>query len=532
MRRRPRVRLWLLHTALLATAAALLLPVVLRGPAAGHDTGVHMVWLEHFRRSLAEGCWHPRWLGEVNNGFGSPTFIFYFPAYSYGTALARALVPDLAKAMWLTSGLALWASGVAMFVFLRRHCGRGAALLGAIVYMAAPYRMLDLYERGAHPESMAFLWPPLILAAIDMRERPALSLSVTALCMGGLVFTHHGMAAMFLPVFAGYTMVCRPPRSWAGPLAALALGLGIGAASLLPAVLEREHLRWNIASHRQAFLFGSQPTFVPSFASVLDRDAIYYCGAAVFGLAVAVGRRTRVAALFAAVAVLSLFVATAIAEPVWDLVTALQFIDLPWRFLALATLANAILIGAAATERDWLRHAALGCAMAAVVFAVCDWVLPSRVAATPPPQRLLDPSWPDRLHLRPRWAPDEPPRADGPSFTGGSVRRISSDCRHRVYEVIGRREGRLDLDLFYFPGWTASIDGVTAAITPNIVDGRITMRGPKGRYFLRLDFRDTPVRAWSDRLTLASLAVTLLVAGIRQARTPPIGDPSAAGPPA
>src|SRR5690349_5725433 len=61
-----------------AGAALIFLPVIIRGFPNGEDAYVHYRWAAEFKAALNEGVsLYPRWLGQANNGAGSPTMLYY-----------------------------------------------------------------------------------------------------------------------------------------------------------------------------------------------------------------------------------------------------------------------------------------------------------------------------------------------------------------------------------------------------------------------------------------------------------------------
>jgi hypothetical protein len=406
--------------------------------------------------------------------------------------------------------VALWISGLTMMLYLRAHVGAAAALLGGAAYMGFPYRMLDLYERAALAESMAFAWVPLLLLAIDGHATTASRrwLGALALATGLLVFTHHGTLVLLLPVVLAYA-VLRGPRRAPARVAAILLGLMLGAASLVPAVLEREHVRWMAPYYSSAFLFSSSETLFPAFTRRLDWSALF-CGVAAFaGIGAAWRLRRTDTSLFAAAGFGAFFLACAISQPLWDALPPLQLIDLPWRWLALSTLSTAILLSWSVSRVGGLRLGAATLLVVGIAVGLGIWAMPKRHGREAPPPLVARPGWTDLPAFRPRWAPEPLPPPRGPVRGSGWVRQTGSNCHSRIYDTSAGRESTVDLDTFYYPGWRALVNGEDVPIRPGRASGRIELRLPKGRREIRLEFGDTPIRAWSARLSAVALLLTL-----------------------
>lgn len=225
------------NVGLLALAAAvILLPTFLWGPGHSHSVTYNYVWTSQFGTEMAKGNLYPRWLPGSFEGLGSPAFYFYPPiAYWIAGAFDAGGLTTLA-AINMAAFLTLLLSGIAMYHWLS---ARGTyPLVGAILYMAAPYHLMDFYVRGALAEFTAFIWYPFIaLAIIRLPERRGIIL--LALAYGGLVLTHLPMAMLtgfFLIAPLGLRKMVQDPRAFWPLAAGGALALGLSAFYLVPAL--------------------------------------------------------------------------------------------------------------------------------------------------------------------------------------------------------------------------------------------------------------------------------------------------------
>src|SRR5262245_46085600 len=191
-----------------SVALTIVLPIWKYGSPSGHDSHYHLLWADQFIESLSNGVLYPRWLPSSNSGLGSPTFIFYSPLPYYVAALLWPLTGFVSRALDLATTVALLASGVVFYRYLRTGVSRGPALLGAFAIMALPYRVADLYLRSAYPEFMGFIWPPLVfmaLRAIACASTPRaarLAAAGLALATAALAVTHLVSLMIWGPVFA------------------------------------------------------------------------------------------------------------------------------------------------------------------------------------------------------------------------------------------------------------------------------------------------------------------------------------------
>jgi hypothetical protein len=128
-----------------------------------------------------------------------------------------------------------------------------------------------------------------------------------------------------------------------------------------------------------------------------------------------------------------------------------------------------------------------------------------------------------REEYEPRWVERRPPFA--PVRLRGIDRQIGAlalevKTQREVFEVTSDAPVRVESALFYFPGWTAAVDGAEVAIAPQPVTGLIAFDVPAGKHRVVLELRQTPLRRWSSAVSAAALSLCLgvLIAAGRRGR--------------
>lgn len=339
-----------------------------------HDF-THVARLVELRRALDAGAFPVHWTQNFGFGYGMPLFLFYGPLPSYFAAAINwaGLTPVWAvKLTFAFTGL-LAASG--MLVFLRRW-GYTAAVTGAALLLAAPYRAVDLFVRGALNEVFAIgILPWLLHSLWQIGEKPRTGLLWSAFWTALLILTHNLTALMTLPVLyllaalhIGWEKVDRVRR-----LAFLAgaglLGVLLSAFYALPAFLEKDQtvigdILSGYFDYHQHFLYIRQffwPRWGYGGSEFGPNDGIsFHLGWplwAALGLSGALivwrwwqARRITftkkdltITSLVAGGAA-SLFLTLGHSLFLWESLPLLPFIQFPWRFLGLAI----ILLSAAA----------------------------------------------------------------------------------------------------------------------------------------------------------------------------------------
>lgn len=346
---------------LLVAALLFGFPLLTGSVLAGHDARTYLMYGRETAANFREGILLPAWAAELNAGYGGPGLLFYPPLVHDLHALGGLLGAPLVLAIGVFAVIGHFLSGLAVRGWLQAEGKGEGALAAALVYMAAPYRAVDVYERSSLSEHWAFVFPPLLLfvaARPDLRPGPRIG--ITALVVAGLCLTNLPMAILFSAVLV--VAVLRPevalPRRLALAVGAV-LGAGLSLFALVPAALSSRwtatELFYGAASRgyrpSQNTLFSSPP-FLPEFNVRVSIAVLLTAGLAVLAFALSERRRTCLFWLLVALGCLAMTLPPA--GLLWDALPLLSKLQFPWRAAAPMTLALAAL--AASISRRW-RHA-------------------------------------------------------------------------------------------------------------------------------------------------------------------------------
>ncbi|MEG9436902.1 hypothetical protein JAO29_12095 [Edaphobacter sp. HDX4] len=332
-------------------------PLILHGCSCGHDFDFHIInWFEAARQ-LAHGTF-PRWADTPAWNAGEPRFVFYPPlSWLLGAALGL-LMPWTWTPMAFT-WLALTLAGLSLHHAVRSYVSPNASLIAAAVYLANPYILYTAYERTAYAELLAAIWLPLALhAALEKRVSiPALAVPIALLWLSNApaaVMGCYGIAFIVLIriVLPGEAS---PLRLALNSAIATLLGLGLSGFYLLPAAWERRLVQINLAilpglRPWDNFLF--QHTADPEHDAVLRIASIVavtlFALNALVLLCLFLARskateptsstdlrltgRLRTILLLLPVVIFAML--TPISAPLWRHLPELQFLQFPWRLLA------------------------------------------------------------------------------------------------------------------------------------------------------------------------------------------------------
>jgi len=101
----------------------------------------------------------------------------------------------------------------------------------------------------------------------------------------------------------------------------------------------------------------------------------------------------------------------------------------------------------------------------------------------------------------------------------GSISITGWKSNRRVLSTIGDTPLTVKFSTFFYPGWTARIDGLNAQIAVDKDTGAMLIDIPKGKHALTLKFQDTPIRYYSKIISLFSFVVLIFLLIMQRKKT-------------
>lgn len=513
-----------------------------------HDARHTVYFMQMFDATLRDGALYPRWAADMVFGYGYPLWIILAPLPYYVAEIFHLVGLDLVSAVKALDATALVASGLAMYLFASRVLGRDAGLVAAVAYLFIPYHVVDLYVRGAGPEFLAFVFPPLVLWALYglFSTRRLVYVPLVGLAYAGLILTHISMAVLFSPVIGGYVILMwladggRSGRSLvrlALSAVGLAWGLALAAVFLLPVLAEQRYLTsepliGGFFDFRLHFLNPSQlvsPFWGYGYAGVNGNDQfslqlgivpLFLGLVALFAVGRIDGARPQII-YFALVAGAVVLAMLAVSSPLWEAVAPIAaFAQFPWRLLFVTAVALAFLAGASvralSNESTFPGAVVFSLLLVAAVF---PFARPQYSDARFTWSTLMDFQVKDREMLGDTiWVerrPDDSPlveqyRAGNITQKAvvvqgtGTVELVERRAMGDTVRVSASTPARLMFYTRYFPGWTATVDGTAVAAEPFGEQGLVSLNVPAGNHTVTTRFEDTLPRQLGGAITVLS----------------------------
>lgn len=221
--------------------AAFLFPLFKPGFYVSHDGEAHVARFAAYFKAFQDGQIPPRWAGDLNSGYGSPLFIFFYPLPGYLASLIHLFGFEFETVFKILIYISFILAPVFLFIWLRRYSKDEVAFISSVIYSLLPYRFLDVYVRGDIAELISFVFIPLIFLLIDKsrKEKKVFPIILGGVVYALLVLSHNGIAAIFSPVFLTYALVfSKKPKDFILLLNIFVIGLLLSAFFWLPSIIE------------------------------------------------------------------------------------------------------------------------------------------------------------------------------------------------------------------------------------------------------------------------------------------------------
>lgn len=511
-----------------------------------HDLWMHLHTMEQFDKDLRSGVLYPRWVADINHGYGILTLIYYPPGFYYLTSAIHAVVPDWLNTLFVLTALSLAASALALYSLARLFYGVLASVIAATFYMLAPIHMLDLYWRGGLPSVVGYIFPPLIVYfAYKLGRTGRLRYYAGLGLFYGLhLLTHLPVALMFSYGLAFFAVVWAvKERDWrigARLAAAMTIGLLLSAIYWLPAALETKYayeFATEMFQYHQSYitlLDVSDATLFPEFFRVLNHVFVAFALALIVILIVLKvisqkdsgkpeeKRQWTPLGMWVVMSIATTFMCTSFSIYISRLLPKIQVTVPAWRWLALAAMFLSLLSAATIDlfrRRPMLAPSLLwACRVAFALVLVVNLTVSIRSTIIKPLKNptyhpvstsdVVESSWTPKDATHPQELPDTGPVVTKPE---SSVVEITKwEPEYREVHVSVSQPSTVRFKTYNFPGWTARVDGSKVPMLSDS-DGIQQIEVLPGLHRIQVSLENTPPRTAG---TLLSGFALVLIPGL------------------
>ncbi len=507
-----------------------------------HDGVTHLARLAQYLTLLGDGQIPPRFAGTLLGHLGYPIFVFsYHLPFMLGSFFSFWGF-NLTNSLKLVFGLSFFWSGLGMYFLLKQWFKPLASFVGAWLFLAAPYRLLLIFVRAAVGEALALSLLPWLLLALHKKNLIGIAL-MTALA----TLSHSLFWPMYLGLILTYLLLIK--INWRVLFGGFALGLSLSAFYWLPLILERKFIVFdqfytNLAIGHLVAL--KQLLYSPwgygYSHSGIEQDAMSFqvgiaqwlvVGAAMimiwFRPKAANPRRLASGALAWFLLAIILMVDWLPARYIWQNLTLIKMIDIPWRLLSVAVFAASFLAAWLVESQKRLKWFLVLGLIAVSLYTNRNHLRLNQVI-NPAEAEFYNYAGTTTFlnEYRPRWR-----RSDKTNTLDPKV--LSEEENDRI-NIIANRSNLLEfttdfseprliqINLLYYPGWRffgpsgelklgEEVKLVEMTEHPagfgdwtfSDIEGTLQMIAPAGEQYFRFTFTETPLRLAADLISLAGL---------------------------
>lgn len=519
----------------------------------GYDYKNQIIAYESASEQMYAGEIYPRWLADVNKGFGS-TNLFFYPPFTYYTAY----IIDAITGFKLSTGLILsfnasllvFLSGLSFYIFSRGITTSAAScLMASLIYIMLPYHTwFEIYERNALAELSSYIWIPLIFHFISTKSLKSPKGFVSLSLSYAMLIVSHLPTAVFSSLFFGLYGALNAINMAQGKrlryalnvMFCLVLGGCISAIYLYPAIalLEQtnaEYLWDGFYDYKNWFLWFNNNCPITDACTNLFLIASIQIVIPIlfFTWLIINGKIPIITVQFFALSVICFFLMTPALSALWDILWPLQKIQFPWRLMVMSDfLFSAFLLTALNTiykNSDQKRHSAY-------ILIALSAILMSGLTITV--AKYVKNSWAPPLHkfeesiANKMLTEEHIPKNKNLTLTYKELQQSNA------YPLLSVVKGQAEIDLllkmprlieidvkansnftmqvrqFYFSGWHIIQNNTDITHTANLRDaipyGQIEMDLPSGAYNLKIEMSMLLEEKIGAYISLISLTFLLL----------------------
>ncbi|MFA5894367.1 MAG: 6-pyruvoyl-tetrahydropterin synthase-related protein [Candidatus Shapirobacteria bacterium] len=493
-----------------------------------------------------------RWTPDLGYGYGYPLFNFYPPLPYFVGEGFRVLGFSFISTVKLTAALQFIVAAFGMYILVNSIFGPISGLVAALLYNYAPYHSVNVYIRGAMNEAWAAAFFPFIfyfarqaIIKKDLRSHLFLSLSY-----GLLLLSHNPMALVFSPflgIWLLYWLISSYRITKEFFIRAFTLGLSlvfsvfISGFFTFPVLFESKmvqiesmfqnyyHFSVHFVSFYQLFLsnfWGDGPSVWGTADGMsFSVGYIHWIVALITLLLVGIKYfKTRqiswLPIILFGLSFFSIFMAHERSTPIWSLLSIIQKVQFPWRFLNISAFLLSLLAGTTISllpQKSHYRLFALFAITLSIFIFYSHLFTPVTSGPINDDQKFSGKAWVNQVtggiydYL--------PKTAQTAAKSPASDYIDEINLTTQEYVLSGQKKGtdwlffnislkkpaKIILPVLYFPDFNLSIDNTITKINHEPSLGRITFDLTPGDHQIYLKLHDTPIRTISNILSLFSL---------------------------
>lgn len=519
-----------------------LISIFREGTYESGDLTINIAKTMSFYKELNAGHLIPRWSADLNATYGYPNFIFAYPLPYYLASIYHFLGFSFLNSVKLVLITSHTASGLAMYLWLKKHVSKSSAFLGSIFYLFAPYHLVNLHFRVNIGEMLALTFLPLSLLFIDKvvetQRKVGYACGYLWKFFGGLstaflFLSHQAVSLLSFPLLFTYSIFVTKSKSLGKIFASttpLILGLFFSAYYWLPVLVEGKYTHQmteiqNILNFpqiselifskwRYGFLFQGPGGELSPLLGYGHWIVIFI---SLYLISVKKNFNKKLI-FFLLLFSIYFFLILNISNPIWQMFPTLRKIQFPYRILSVLILITSTMAALAVDilKKRWIFYSLISLV---IITSILNWGNRGNVPKIKDPQITrnlplitsqgegLGPAAPIWVPAEKMWQ-DEVPKSHLETIKGNvEILFEERKTTKHSYIVNVREPALVKENTYYFPGWKLLINGQENRIIYSNEDypGIITFNLNQGINQIDLVFTDTKTRKYAALFSLSSL---------------------------
>lgn len=515
--------------------------LLLPGGYTSHDLTHHVVRQISMDKLLSEGQFPPRWSGELNNGYGYPVFLFNYPLPAMLGQVFHLLGFNYLYSVKAVLFSSLVLSVLGMYLFLRSYFGsKLASFLGAMFYLYAPHRFLNVYVAAALGSAFGGAILPFVFwGLVKIKQTQKISwVLITSLFYACLILSHNITTLIFTPLILAFMglLIWESEHKLAlfkRFILMFVLGLCLSCWFWLPALSEKSYIKFDAVFgkfYENQFptlkqLIGSKWGFGLSHPdNPQEGDLSYQIGlinimATGFLLfATLVFRRIRGIGIFVLFFFfISLFLILKSSKPLWDFVPLLNTVQFPWRFSAIIVFVSSIGAALLIKYLPYKRLIFISFLILVIYANRNHWRINEVYNPGEDYYKSINSTTASFDEHLPKWgkAMPKPVSAKLEFASGvGQIKVLENKSARLLAQVESTSSSKLRFNQIYFPNWEIEVDNQKTDFN-YLEDGPnyglpVFVLSP-GSHLIKAEFKNTPVRNIADGISLASVILWVIL---------------------
>lgn len=510
------------------------------GRSANGDGLIHTVVPTLFAKAISQGNFPVGWLDGFAN-YGLPLGTISQQLTTYLVAFITIIFHNPAIGFNIVTFLAILLASLFLYLFLRIYFLPIYSFAGVFLFNFTPYRILNIYIRGALPEFFATLFFPLLLISLYLfiKKKNIYGLFLFIISITLLTLTHPFMLIVVMFLLAPYFLflllseksnlktLLRKILSYGAILGASALlGVLITAYYVFPLLFEIKYFYYGTSANHltpnnflglKNFFLYNYPYFTR--LDIFDRgfwvnvgaieSALMIIGTVYFLFRLIKNKLKQLSVFdFAIVSgIMLIFMMTSFSTFLYTHISFLSNIQFPWRILAAFIFIPPILLTYFLSK---LHRKSL---IVVLVLIICVLSFPQLYGKNythyPASFYTFTAENLDAVVMNTIWigrSEDYPIKSQKWNIIEGKGSVLNSKVSNsiRTYQVSARTQIRMVDYTFYFPGWKVYVDGNPVTIEFQNPDyrGVITYLVPPGNHTVIVKYTDTKIRLLGKILTI------------------------------